>query len=126
MLNQPIILTFVGCYLPGYKGGGPIRTVSNMTDRLGDAYDFRIVTADHDHGDKSPYEGVRPNQWSRVGNAEVYYASREHQTLPGFAGLMRHVPHDVLCAACCTRFIERHLCFAGSLFQDQPTDLMRW
>jgi hypothetical protein len=32
------IMTFVGSYLPGYKAGGPIRTLANIVDRLGDEF----------------------------------------------------------------------------------------
>jgi hypothetical protein len=32
------ILVITGYYLPGYKGGGPIRTLANMVDRLGSRF----------------------------------------------------------------------------------------
>jgi len=28
-MPKPIILTFVACYLPGYKSGGPVRSISD-------------------------------------------------------------------------------------------------
>ncbi len=48
------ILAFIGHYLPGYKAGGPIRTLENMVDALGDEFEFRIVTSDRDLGDGDP------------------------------------------------------------------------
>jgi len=54
-----IILTFVGYYLPGYKAGGPIRTVANMVERLGNDFQFKIVTADRDLGDTDNYSSVK-------------------------------------------------------------------
>lgn len=93
---RPVILTFVGWYLPGYKAGGPIRTVNNMVDRLHDVYTFQVVTADRDHGESQPYVGIAADQWSSVGHAEVYYASRRGQTMRRFRRLILRTPHDVM------------------------------
>ena len=49
-MPRPIILSFAGHYLPGYKAGGPIRSIANMVDQLGDEFDFRIVAGDRDLG----------------------------------------------------------------------------
>ena len=69
------ILIITGRYLPGYKDGGPVRTIKNLTDYLGNEYNFRILTADRDHGDLTVYPGIKINDWNRVGNAEVFYVS---------------------------------------------------
>jgi glycosyltransferase involved in cell wall biosynthesis len=79
-VTRPVILTFAGHYLPGYKAGGPIRSLVNMVDQLGDAFDFRIVAADRDLGDAAPFAGVAVDAWNRVGGARVFYRS------PGAAG----------------------------------------
>ena len=63
----------MGRYLPGYKDGGPVRSIKNLTDRLGNEYDFRILTCDRDHGDKAPYPGTRYGEWNSVGKAKVRY-----------------------------------------------------
>ena len=67
------ILIITGRYLPGYKDGGPVRTIKNLTDYLGNEYNFRILTADRDHGDEAPYPDITVNTWNRVGNALVWY-----------------------------------------------------
>lgn len=67
------ILIIMGRYLPGFRDGGPVRSIQNLTDRLGDDYDFIILTCDRDRGDKEPYEGIRKGSLNRVGNARVYY-----------------------------------------------------
>ncbi len=67
------ILILAGRYLPGYKDGGPVRTLINLTDLLGDEYDFRLVVLDRDHGDAQPYHGIKVNQWNQVGKARVWY-----------------------------------------------------
>ncbi len=67
------ILIITGRYLPGYKDGGPVRTICNLTDCLGNDYNFKILTCDRDHGDEAPYPDITVNTWNRVGSALVWY-----------------------------------------------------
>lgn len=67
------ILIIMGRYLPGYKDGGPVRSIKNLTDFLGKEYNFKILTCDRDHGDTEAYPNIKVNGWNRVGNADVYY-----------------------------------------------------
>jgi len=67
------ILIIMGRYLPGYKDGGPVRSIKNLVDRLGDEYEFRILTTDRDHGDTQAYPEIRADGWNQVGAAKVYY-----------------------------------------------------
>ena len=69
------VLILMGRYLPGHKDGGPLRTIINVTEALGDEYDFKIVTLDRDHGDTVPYDAIRREQWNAVGKAKVWYVS---------------------------------------------------
>lgn len=71
--NMRTILIIMGRYLPGYRDGGPLRSIKNLTDRLGEEYDFRILTTDRDLGDNTPYSGILRGNWNQVGNANVYY-----------------------------------------------------
>ena len=90
------ILTFVGYYLPGYKAGGPIRTLANMVDHLGDEFEFKIVTADRDFEDMKPYPKIRINNWNRVGKAKVFYMSPKRQSLRGFKKILCSTECDVI------------------------------
>lgn len=83
-------------YLPGYKSGGPVRTIANLVEHLGDEFDFRIVTSDRDIHDTEPYSGVTPDAWQAVGKARVYYASPATQTLSGITKVLNAVDADVL------------------------------
>ena len=67
------ILIVMGRYLPGYKDGGPVRSIKNLVDRLGTEYEFHILTVDRDHGDTDPYPGIKYETWNQVGNAKVWY-----------------------------------------------------
>jgi glycosyltransferase involved in cell wall biosynthesis len=90
------VLAFVDYYLPGYKGGGPSRTVANLVEALGDEIDFSIVTRDRDLGDHSAYPSVVRNEWSEVGKAKVYYASPSTLSPVGIAKLLRRTPYDIV------------------------------
>lgn len=67
------IMILAGRYLPGYKDGGPVRTIKNVTDSIGDMYEFSVVCNDRDHGDAEKYSGVQINEYNNVGKAAVYY-----------------------------------------------------
>jgi len=67
------ILIVMGRYLPGYKDGGPVRSIKNLVDRLGTEYEFHILTVDRDHGDTEPYPSIQYETWNQVGNAKVWY-----------------------------------------------------
>lgn len=67
------ILIVMGRYLPGYKDGGPVRSIKNLVDRLGTEYEFHILTVDRDHGDTEPYPSIQYDTWNQVGNAKVWY-----------------------------------------------------
>ncbi|HEX7118536.1 MAG TPA: glycosyltransferase family 4 protein [Longimicrobiales bacterium] len=77
------ILALIEHYLPGFKAGGPIRSLSNMVDRLSAEFEFLIVAQDRDFGDRKPYSSVDPRgRWQNVGKAQVRYLP------PGGAGVM--------------------------------------
>ena len=91
-----IVLCFVAYYLPGFRAGGPLRTISNLVDRLGEEIDFYIITRDRDALDTQSYGSVQVNAWNRVGKAQVFYASSAQLSLLGIAQLIRETHHDVL------------------------------
>lgn len=68
-------LIFAGIYLPGYKGGGPIRTIANTVDTLGDEIQFFLVTADRDLGDSEAYSDIAPDRWQQMNGTHIYYAA---------------------------------------------------
>jgi glycosyltransferase involved in cell wall biosynthesis/O-antigen/teichoic acid export membrane protein len=94
--DPPIILTFSNYYLPGFRGGGPIRSVSELAAALGEEFRFFVVTADRDFGSKEPYPNIDPGDWNQVGKARVRYLGPKQQTFRSIRDLMRSTPHDVL------------------------------
>jgi len=95
-MNKITILTFIAYYLPGYKSGGPIRTIANMVDRLGDEFQFKIITADRDFDDMKPYPKLKIDGWNRVGKADVFYMSPKMRALRGFKKILCSTECDVI------------------------------
>lgn len=94
--EKPVILTFIGNYLPGFKAGGMLRTMVNTVDNLNSEVEFRIVTRDRDLGDTKSYENIKIKQWQLVGSAYVYYLSPCSSTFKNIRNLILRTKHDVL------------------------------
>ncbi len=97
MPNRPIILIICDYYLPGFESGGALRTLANMVDRLGDRFDFRLITRDHD-GIKvrKSYTNVRIGEWNRVGKAVVYYLSKDQIRAGKIKAMIKEVSPDAI------------------------------
>lgn len=90
------VLVLAEYYLPGYTAGGPIRTIANLADQLGDQIAFTVLTRHTDARDPRPYADVATDELHRVGKANVYYASPPRLGWGGMRSLLRELPHDVL------------------------------
>lgn len=82
MKTKPTIVVCTGYYLPGYKSGGPVKSIENIVESLHSDFRFRLLTADRDLGDSSPYPELKKNEWKEVGNAEVKYLGPKQRTAP--------------------------------------------
>lgn len=97
MISKKRILVFVGYYLPGYKAGGPIRTIANMVDLLSDEFEFYIVTGDRDSMDTRPYPHLKnTTEWQQVGKAQVLYLSPSERSFSNLRRVIRETPHEYL------------------------------
>lgn len=94
--DKPVVLVLAPFYLPGFKGGGPIRSIANMVDALHEHFRFRIITMDRDLGDANRYAEVAVDEWNCVGRARVYYSSPKTLSFGGLVRLLRTVDHDVV------------------------------
>jgi glycosyltransferase involved in cell wall biosynthesis len=83
-------------YAPGYKSGGPVRSLSSLVNRLGSEVRFKIITSDRDYGDSVPYPGIATDTWHSVGNAEVLYLSPKNTTPGGLRSVLRPAKEDLL------------------------------
>lgn len=94
--GEVAVLALLERYLPGYKAGGPLRTVQNMVDQMGDPFRFRILTRDRDLGDAAPFPAIVPGAWQAVGRGEALYLPPAQVGLRGLRRAMRGTVYDVL------------------------------
>ncbi|MCH2234162.1 MAG: glycosyltransferase [Crocinitomicaceae bacterium] len=70
------ILICIDWYEPGFKAGGPIRSVSNMVAALKNDFDFYILTSAYDLGSSEPYEGIQLDTWYDQEGIFIKYLTR--------------------------------------------------
>ncbi|WP_420129572.1 glycosyltransferase [Longimicrobium sp.] len=90
------VATLADYYLPGYLGGGALRTLANMADQLADGLELRVITRDRDLGVAEPYPGLVPGAWAWVQGTPVRYLAPEELTLAGVAHAVREARPQVL------------------------------
>jgi len=94
--NPPRILVTLSHYVPSVKAGGPVRSIENLVEALGDEYEFRIVTSNHDLRDSNPFPGIVCDTWQRVGKAMVMYVSASQIASLHLLRVFRDTPYDLL------------------------------
>ena len=94
--NRVKILASNRFYLPGYQAGGPIISLANIVENLGDNAEFRIVTTDRDINDEVPYAGIDTRVWTPVGKALVYYISRRLLSARRLVSLIKESEADAI------------------------------
>lgn len=96
MREKKKVLIFIDWYLPGYKAGGPVRSMANMVEYLGGRYDFYIVTRNTDYTETVPYVGITADQWIDFSPAvKVFYSSVGYQNLSTYKKLIKSKKFDV-------------------------------
>jgi len=90
------VLAFTGAFLPGYKAGGPIKSMVQMLDNLPESVKVTLVTADRDLGDSIPYPGLSGRVVHRAPH-EVYYLNwREPRQWMALLRWARRNPVDLI------------------------------
>lgn len=88
-------MVVVGSYLPGFRGGGPIQSIANLTEVLGSEFRFHVVTSDRDVGSDHAYPAVAGGVWQTSGKCLVRYLGPRETGLV-FRRVLRSTPYDVL------------------------------
>lgn len=90
------ILIFIDWFLPGYKAGGPIQSITNLVAHLGNELDISIVTSNADLGEKASYPNLIYNSWIQRDNYRVIYLDDKHQNRKQYKFLVREQAYDVI------------------------------
>ncbi len=90
------ILVFIDWFLPGYKAGGPIRSLINMIDYLSKDFDFYVFTRNTDYLDHSPYEGIESNKWIKFNEINIFYHSNKKRTTKSIIDAIKAFDYDFI------------------------------
>ncbi len=90
------ILIITDYYKPSIKGGGPIQSIKNLVDNLGNAIDFYILTSDRDLGDKKPFDSVIADEWIDIEKASIYYTDISSLNWRKVKKLIESIDCDIL------------------------------
>jgi glycosyltransferase involved in cell wall biosynthesis len=71
------ILIFIDWFTPGFKAGGPIKSISNIIKSLHTNFNFYIITSDRDIDEPLPYPEEKFNQWIKKDQYQIAYLSGE-------------------------------------------------
>ncbi|MCS6873480.1 MAG: glycosyltransferase family 4 protein [Pyrinomonadaceae bacterium] len=87
------VLIFCDYYPPGHESSGGMRTIVNTVERLGDEFDFWIVTRRHNGVD---YTGLKIGDWNDFGKAKVFYT--QNRSLGALKRIIESVsPSSIYC-----------------------------
>lgn len=83
-------------YLPGFRAGGPARSIAGLVDHLGHEIEIYILCRDRDLGDTGPYENVPIESWTELGKSKVYYVAGDKLPLLAIGRAVRRLKPHVL------------------------------
>lgn len=89
------VMIFSGGYLPAKKYGGPVASLVNFVETLGDDFDIDIVCLDHDLHDTTPFPDIKPG-FNAVGKAQVLYIKNEDRNINSFRKIIKDRKPDCL------------------------------
>lgn len=67
------VLILIPYFCPGYKSGGPQRTIENVIDAYGEKCMISVLTQNHDLGSPQEYEGIEVDKWTEKKNFKIKY-----------------------------------------------------
>lgn len=97
MSHKKRILVFTDWFLPGFRAGGPIRSLTNMVAHLGDNYEFCFVTSDRDLFSDTPYQSIKTGEWIKLSDGTpVIYLSPSQQNEGMIKKIILEMQADIL------------------------------
>lgn len=91
------ILFVIDWYLPGYKAGGPTRSMANICEHIRDKFDIYIITRNTDYMDNIPYDKILTNQWNTLGNKEhIFYSEDSLISKHFYVEIMKSMNFDAI------------------------------
>ncbi len=95
--HKPALLLLTDWFAPGYKAGGPIRSVVNLAQSLHSDLKIWVYTSNADHNSAEPYKSVPSNEWVTFDhNIQVCYASPDQLNLHNLKNILHEVQPDCI------------------------------
>ncbi len=94
--GQKRVLICMDWYEPGFKAGGPIRSVANIVNALKDEFEFYVLTSAFDLGETEPYPDIELDQWFDKDGVMIKYMSRENMKAAAIKGNILEIDPDIL------------------------------
>ena len=69
------IIFFIGNFLPGYRAGGPVTSIANLSTLLNKDFDITIVTSNKDFGVDAPYKEIEFDKKVKYKDFNIIYLS---------------------------------------------------
>ena len=95
MEKKKKILIPMDYYLPGFRAGGPIRSISNLIHHLGQDFIFFIITRDSD-SNKKRFKQIEPNKWIKVSNTWIYYITNSLKSMIQYWRILKEKKNDFI------------------------------
>lgn len=90
------ILAPIEYYLPSYKAGGPVNSLSNIVDRFSNDFEFKIITKDRDLGDSTCFKNILIDEWLSNPKVMLYYVSPDKLKFFSFLSIIKKTEFDIL------------------------------
>ncbi|MCM2353310.1 MAG: glycosyltransferase [Pseudobdellovibrio sp.] len=75
-MSKTKILVSTRYFMPGYKAGGPIKSLKNLTLAMASEFQFSVYTSAFDMGESNPYP-VKLDSWNHTDQGlDVYYSGK--------------------------------------------------
>jgi glycosyltransferase involved in cell wall biosynthesis len=94
--HKPKVLIFIDWFLPAFKAGGPVQSISNLVNHLGDELNISIVSSDRDLGDDHGYREIQLNAWLARANYRIIYLDAEHQNAKKYQEIYQAETYDYI------------------------------
>lgn len=91
------VLVFIDWYLPGYKAGGPIRSMANMIASLKGDYTFYVICRNSDYLESNPYPNTKPDDWNKLSENEyVFYINNQSLSFGLLKRIIKSEDYDLI------------------------------
>ena len=87
---------FIDWYLPAYKAGGPIQSISNLVNQFKNEFDISIITSNSDLNEILNLDTEILNRWVQKAGYKVMYLDNRHQNKDFYKKLFEENPFDVV------------------------------